>query len=181
METKKTIYIITSAFFLAAVFLAMFVIYPLSQEISQKSNELIMQKDSRLFLEGQFNEVKSFKEKYADYRQNLDKIDGLFVDSQNPVGFIEYLEKIASELGVDLKISAPTLSKESSVLYENFQFSSSGSFSGTLKFIGKLESGPYLIQIQNINIGSNKGVANAEKQAALTGVKSSISIKALAK
>ena len=63
METKKTIYIITSAFFLAAVFLAMFVIYPLSQEISQKSNELIMQKDSRLFLEGQFNEVKSFKEK----------------------------------------------------------------------------------------------------------------------
>lgn len=178
METKKTIYIIISVFFLASVFLVMFVISPLWKELAQKSGELVSQRDSRIILDSQFSEVEKFKQIYDSYKPNLDKIDNLFVDSQNPVDFIEYLEKTGTDAGAVLKISTPSLSKEKSLSYENFQFSSSGSFSGTLKFLRELESGPYMVQIKSINIGTTK---NSPDQKQATGVGSNISIKVLAK
>jgi len=173
METKKKIYIIASAFFLIAMFLILFFIYPLFKEISKKSRELVTQRNNLLFLEGQFNEVEKFKKNYETYRPNLDKIDNLFVDSQNPVNFIEYLEETASASGIELKISAPTILKEKTSLYDKFQFSSTGGFSGTLKFIKNLETGPYLVQIQNISIGNIKD--------SQTSVGANIAIKVFAK
>lgn len=156
MEIKKQIYIIISVFFLVAVFLSVFLIYPIHKEIVQKSEEMIIQRNNKLILESQFSEAEKFKQKYENYKPNLLKINALFVDSKNPVTFIEFLEGLASESKVNLQISTPTSSKEGSLSYQNFQLSSSGSFAETLKFLRKIEAGPYLIKIQNLSIGGAK-------------------------
>lgn len=178
METKKKIYTIISIFFLLAVFLAVFIIYPLSKEIEQESNDLVAQRNNRLLLDSQFNEAVNFKEKYESYKDNLNKTDDLLADSQNPVVSIEYLEKAAYTAGVELKISTPSLAKEGKLTYENFQFSTSGKFSNTLKFIRELETGPYLIQIQNLTIGNDKNPKTKDKT---TDIKADILIKILTK
>lgn len=178
MGIKKEIYIIISAFFLLAVFLVLFSVYPLSKEIAQSSRELVSQINSRLLLKSQYDEAGNFKQKYESYQQNLAKIDSLFIDPQNPVDFIEFLEKTASDLGIKLQISSPAYSKEGNSAYESFQLSSSGSFSNTLKFASQLEAGQYLIKIQNLNIGSNKNMQD-KKQTGQVGA--DISIKVLSK
>ncbi len=156
MEIKKQIYIIVSAFFLLAIFLVLFLVYPLSKEITQSSGELVSQINSRLALKSQYDQALNFKQKYESYQQNLNKADDLFIDPQNPVDFIEFLEKTASDSGIKLQISAPSFSKEETLPYESFQLSSSGSFPNTAKFISQLETGRYLIQIKNLNIQNNK-------------------------
>jgi hypothetical protein len=158
MEIKKQIYLIISIFFLLALFLAIFFVYPLSNEIIQKSNELISHKNSGLILESQSNEATNFKQKYDIYKTNLDQIDALFADSQNPVSFIEFLEEKSSGLGIKLQISTPSFSREGALAFENFRLSSSGSFSNTLKFVRELEAGPYLVEIQNLNISKSKKI-----------------------
>lgn len=181
METKKKIYAIISVFFLISVFLAVFFVYPLLEEIKQESNDLIAQKNNRLLLDSQFNEALNFKQKYDDYKDNLNKIDNLFIDSQNPVNFIEYLEKSALGAGIELKISTPSISKDKKIIYENLQISATGQFSKILKFIREIESGQYLIQIQNINIQNNKIAQTGKTPNKITDIKAEISIKALAK
>jgi hypothetical protein len=175
MEIKKQIYIIVSVFALASLFLVLFFIYPIMSEISGKSAELVSYRDKGLSLDGQFNEAANFKQKYEDYKSNLEKADNLCIDSQNPVYFIEFLEKTASELGLQLQISTPTQSMEGNMTFQNIQLSSTGGFSQTIKFANELEAGPFLINIQRINMTSQK---NDDEQKL---VKSDILIKVFSK
>ena len=59
MAIKKEIYIIVSVFFLVALFLVLFFVYPALKEITQKSQELVSRENSRLVLDSQFVEADS--------------------------------------------------------------------------------------------------------------------------
>jgi len=178
MEIKKQIYIITSAFLLIALFLVLFLVAPMIKGITQSSEELISQRNDGLILESQFNEAANFKQKYESYQPNLEKLDNMFIDSHNPVNFIEFLEKTASDFQIKLLISTPSLSKEGPLSYDNFQLSSSGNFSDTLKFIRTLESGPYLVKINKLNVANIKSAKTADQKGK---VAADISIKVFAK
>jgi hypothetical protein len=88
------------------------------------------------------------------------------------------LEKTATDSGIYLQISTPSLAKEADVTYENFQLSSSGDFSKILKFLQELEAGPYLVNIQNLYIGSDKSSLRLNK---IEKANANLSIKVLAK
>jgi hypothetical protein len=175
MEIKKEIYISASASFLLIVSLSLFFIFPLINEITQTSKKMSLQINDRILLKSQFNEAGNFKQKYESYQTSLDKIDNMFVDSKNPVAFIEFLEKTASDFGINLQISAPSLINEGALTYSKFQLSTSGGFSGTLKFLKKIESGEYLIKIQNLSVANNESAKQATQTA------TNITIKALSK
>jgi len=57
-------------------------------------------------------------------------------------------------------------SKAASGQFLNFQVSVSGSFSNLLKFLGKLENGPYLAEVTTLNIKNATGkiVSSQESQ-----------------
>ena len=164
MLINKNIYITLSIFFLVAVFLFLFFIYLPFKDIQQKSQELISKKTDTLVLKDEFKAVKDFKENYDAYKPELEKIDNLFIDSQNPVEFIKYLEDSASDFGIDLNISTPSFSKEEGVPFANFQLASFGDFSKILVFIRSLEAGTYLIKIQNLDIEGYSDKKSSEKQ-----------------
>ncbi len=179
METKKEIYIIILGGSLIALFLFLIFVYSPFKEIQQKSQELISQKNSAFLLEKEFNKVENFKKRYESHQFDLEKIDNLFIDPQNPVKFIEYLEKSASELGISLEISTPSFLKEEPFSFVVLQLFSSGDFSKILLFARELEAGPYLVEIQNLNIENYKDEKASKKQ---TGkVAAAFLIKILAK
>lgn len=169
MDIKKQIYIIISVLSLSLLFLILFFIWPLFKEIEQSSKSLALQKKSAVNLELQLEEAKKFKQKYESYRPAFQKIDSMFIDSSNPVKFIEFLENTAQNQNIKLQISAPLFSKEKDLTFANLQLSASGDFSGIIKFIKEIEAGPYLIQTQNLNIENRKTTT------------ANISIKAFAK
>lgn len=179
MEIKNQIYITISVFLLLILFLLLFFIYPLIKELRQKSEELVFQRNNVLMLESQFDEAANFKQKYEDYKANLENSDTLFVDAQNPVNFIEYLEETASDLSIKMQISAPLLSKENAVKSQSFQLSASGRFGEILQLVNKLEAGPFLVRAQRINISTAKSSVEAPAQSG--DIFAEISIKVLSK
>ena len=98
--------------------------------------------------------LENFKSLYEKYRPSLEKVDNLFVDSEVPVEFIAFLEKTAEETQVEIGISSISLGKNADDLwsFNAFQITSNSSFPNFLKFLEKLETSPYLIRIQNLNI-----------------------------
>jgi hypothetical protein len=171
MPIKKQIYIIILASLLMYAVLISVFIYPLLRSIQQDSKQIISQKNNVFLLQKEFNEAQNFQKRYETYKPNLDKLDQMFVDSQNPVVFIEFIEKTASDSFVKAEITTPSFSKEGGLFFANLNLTCSGDFSKVLKFINALESGNYLLQVQNLN----------SSKEATTKTKATFSIKVFAK
>ena len=129
----------------------------------------------------ELDEVENFKQKYEKYRTDLEKIDNLFVDSKNPVEFIKFLENTASDAGVRLEISSPSFSSDAKFPLMIFRLSSYGDFSKNLSFIKKLEAGPYLAKIQNLDIGRYQDGQSSKDKKQSEKIKSVFSINVFAK
>jgi hypothetical protein len=155
MKNNNKIYIILSAFALAVLILILFFIYPLLKEIKKNSEDLISAKNRIASLAIQNKETESFEKNYATYKPDLEKIDQLFVDPNKPVDLIEFLESSVAGSGLTSQISLSPSSSGSKQKGQNFiifQLISKGSFSGVLNLSKKVETGPYLIEIENLTI-----------------------------
>ena len=111
--------------------------------------------------------MENFKKNYDAYKPNLKKIDQLFVDPVNPVGFIKFLEDTSSESQITSQISLQPSYIENSQNFIIFQLSAKGIFPAMVSFLKKVETGQYLIKIENLTI-QNDPAANS----APAGVKS---------
>lgn len=152
MKTKNKIYMIIIFFGLMTLFLFIFFVFPSFKKIKSNSDDLSLRKRNIAILKNQADEAESFKKNYEDYAPNFKKIDQLFVDFKDPIGFIEFLEKTAadSEIKLEIFLSPHSLKEEEPSIA--FQFFSSGDFLKILEFTKALESGPYLIEIKNLTI-----------------------------
>ncbi len=154
MASKNKIYIISGIFAVLPLFLIACCIF-LFNGIVKKSKELLAGEEKVVVLQKEFDDIEAFKKQYNSYEPNLEKIDQLFIDSHNPVDFIEFLEKTTSDYGIELNMSVPSFSTGLPIAGD-FNVSLSGSFSKIFWFIKEIENGPYLIQIKNLDISKDK-------------------------
>lgn len=154
MTIKNKISLSLIIFIILSIILIYFVVYPILREIKNDSQNLIFKKQSLLSLEGKIEDLKQFQKLCLEIRPNLEKLDKLFVDPEVPVEFIRFLEKTAEDCGLAVEISpAPVFKKtEGPWPYLFFRISSTASFSKFLKFLEKLESNVYLMEIQSLNV-----------------------------
>ena len=141
-------------FVIVAMLLAVFVVRPLFQGIKQESENLISQK--RLFaeLENKSESLKSFQMVRETHRANLEKIDKLFVDGEEPINLIEFLEKEAANFYLSIDIIPVSPKEVGSEPWPSisFRMEIEGSFPGFLRFLERLESSQYLLDISNLNL-----------------------------
>lgn len=151
---KNKTYIIIAIWTIIILSLVLLIIWPLLSEIKSNSEELLSGKNDAVILRAQSDQIENFKKAYDDYKSNLEKINKLFVDPQNPVNFIKFLEDTASASSIESKISLVPVApqKDQSMGIVAFQLSSSDDFLKILHFSEKLENGPYLIEIQSVSI-----------------------------
>lgn len=173
MTAIKKIYLSLIIFTFLAGALISFLIFPLWQEIKKSSQGLISQRQDLLLLSSKVENLEKFKILYQGLKPDLERIDTLFVNPELPIEFISFLEKNSREVGVLIKIS-PTLLKETKKepwSFLIFQINLTGLFPNVLKFLEKLETAPYLVEIQNLNVSSSKELEklpSAETKTALT-------------
>jgi len=164
--------------------LIIFGAWPLIDGIKKNSEDFILAKNNISTFESQINEIENFKNSYATYQENLQKMDQLFVDSENPVDFIKFLEDSALVSNVSLQVIIPPYSnnKESSLKFVLFQLSLKGEFDDILAFIDRIEFGNYLIEVSNLTIENQKINQNIKKSESLTNENNAfINIKVFAK
>ncbi len=159
MKTQNKTYLIAAFFLLTSLLLIIFLIYPTIDGIKSGSDQILKNKGRAVVIDAENKDFYDFQKKYKSYQPAFEKIDQLFVDPQNPIDFIRFLEKISSESGITFDINlAPLASNETvnDLPVAIFQVSAKGSFPNMLQFIKKLESSPYFIRIDNLTIKSDQ-------------------------
>jgi|WetSurMetagenome_2_1015567.scaffolds.fasta_scaffold427954_2 Tfp pilus assembly protein PilO len=176
MTAKKKTYLTIFLFFAASLALVFFAIVPLFGGIKSYSSDLSSAKSERAQLSAEIKNLSDFKKQFQQYQTSLDRADSLLVNSEIPIDFIRFLEKLASDSGVLIEIYPLSGRGKGGGqwLVLNYQLSVSGSFLDFSRFLEKLENSSYLIEAQDMNL--QKSVENKIEK-----VKASFTIKVLAK
>jgi len=141
-------------FIVLAILIFVFGIYLVFKDIKINSEKIIHQEQELKTLEIQLAGLQKFKAVSREIEETAERIDNLFIDSRVPVDFIRFLENLAEIHYLDASISPAASGKLNKDYWQSlvFQINSRGSFPDLLKFLEKLENGPYLMKIQNLNI-----------------------------
>ncbi len=169
MNPKKKIIVFSLIFGIASLSLICFVIYPLFKGIKKNSEELIIAKRESILLQGKTGKIEQFRKTYEDLRPDLEKIDHLFIDSEAPIDLIKFLKKTAEDSDLSNNISSVSVKTAETDPWSSlgFQVTLKGFLPDFLKFLEKIETTPYLIEVQNLAIkkvngsGLNLGVSAA--------------------
>ena len=135
--------------------LIIFLIYPLWSDIVMASQDLKNQIESLVVFDAEIKNIEVFRNLYPGIRPNLEKASDLLVIYEAPVEFMKFLEAVSDDcqLSTTVMASAIVQNKEkTSWPLLSFQITSLGSAPDFYKFLDKIESGPYLIEIQNLKI-----------------------------
>lgn len=179
MTPKAKILISLVLFFILSVLFVIFVISPLFLGIKEISQALPSEKQKLAELEEKVKNLDEFKKILPEISPDFKKIDYFFIDPKVPVDFVRFLEKTAQDSKVSLGISPLSLPRTvnmdfwPSVL---FNLSLAGPFPNLSNFLEKLESSPYLIEIQGLNIISELKLSEFE-EFYLGDVRVNLSIK----
>lgn len=131
--------------------LLVLVIYPLLKDIKNDSEEFLSTKTKLAALEADVENAKLLKDIYFSRQQELREINKLFIDSEVPIEFVNFLKKAADDSRISIKISlAPIRIEEKDLLV--FNISLEGSFSDTIKFLTKVENVHYITEIQSLTM-----------------------------
>jgi len=128
-----------------------FLIFLCFEKIKQDSQDIFFAKSAIALLKIREKEIEKFIIEYQNYLPNFQRIDQEIVDLKAPLGFIEFIEDAAVSAGVDLVISPLTFPKESQSKIASVQVLAKGDFLDILAFLEKLESGSYLISMNNLS------------------------------
>jgi len=163
----KKIYLSIAIFGIISTLLVVFVVSPLFKEIKAISQNLFLKKNKIAYLREERENIKKIENLYKAYQPDLDRIENLFIDPEIPIEFIGFLEKTAAGSQIKLEISSMTRAaakggdEQSSATTKkteqepwqslSAQLLVTGSFSNFSKFLHKLENGPYLIEVLDLN------------------------------
>ncbi len=96
----------------------------------------------------------AFKNNKPYYENIRNELDGCFARADAPISFIEFLEEEAENFKLSIRIQPMAIKTETIDLWQpvGFQVSLLGSFPASLKFLERVERGPFLSDILQINI-----------------------------
>ena len=158
----KKIYTTLVIFFIANLLFIFLLILPVFRDIKKNSKELVLQKTNLIFQNENVEKIKSNEDFYKNNKENLEKINNSFIDSEVPIEFIYFLENNANDSAVLIDISQINLEDKDKEKANtlSFKVSAKGSFSKFLKFLEKLETSPYLVKISDLDLKKIENVSS---------------------
>lgn len=149
-----------------------FIILPLLNEIREGSESFIFEKKRFTELNIKTEKLRNFQDIYQERQININRLNQLLIEPINPINFIKFLEEQADNSQLLREIDPiPRGREEDDYSYLNFRLKLEGSFPNFLKFFERLESGPYLVNILNLNIRRLEEEELAEQISALISIR----------
>lgn len=163
---QKTI-IAASALLVGILLFVALAVFPLLQGVKRDSKDLENQYLKLFQASSAETEVAEFLKFSQSNKEDFEAIENIFVDGETPVGFIQFIEKIAASSNLAVKITPGTPKKQKGVPWPTMDFQLSGSlgYPDFLRFLEKLENGPYLLQVQNTSLARNRTFQGKENGA----------------
>lgn len=154
----KKIIVISIIFGIIVIILLFFVIYPLLSGVKKNSQEFILAKKELISFKAETEEFEQSKKAYGSLKADLEKIDELFINPDVPIDLIKFWRETAKDSSLSIDIFPTSLGASETALWDSigFRLSLIGSFSNFLKFVEKIETASYLIEIQNLSAKNSK-------------------------
>ena len=131
-----------------------FAVIPFLKDVQETSQNLAFQEGVLNLFGRQIVNLNNFQSNYEFQRLILEKVEKSFVDFEAPIDFIEFLEETAKKENIIMRIRPlPALTNKGDLWSTvGFQIMVGGSFSNCLRFLEKLEYGPWLVDINQLYI-----------------------------
>ena len=186
LSPNKKIYISLIVFFAIFFAVAFFVILPIVSAIRNDSQRLSVEKKAQSSFSKERQTFKEFEKVYEELEPDLEKANDVFVDSEVPISFIDFLERTAYSSNILIEISSVDLIKDKKDIWPSlkFQLEIFGSFSNCLKFLERLENSTYLINIQGLGVSRlNEDSLGSKGEAGFSvgDISAKVSLKVFAK
>lgn len=184
-ELKKQIIIILSGSLLLILVSIFIFIFFFLKEISRASVELVDIKKELALFQTKLSGADNLKENYQKIEPDLLRIENSFANFEVPVDLIKFWEQTALNSGIYINIvpissSADNKDKKYAWGFINFRLSLFGSFEDLLRFLERIEAGPYLIEIKDLSIqklNSSDLVSKEYPGLSVNGVKAVLTLK----
>ena len=151
---NKKIIIASAAVFIGILLFTILGVFPLLGGI--KKNSKVLESQYIKILNANLDEVEVVKYlKFSQaHKDDFEIIESIFVDAQTPVGFIQFIEEISATSNIAVKITPGTAKKQKGAPWPtmDFHLASSANYPEFLRFVEKLENGPYLLEIRNTSL-----------------------------
>jgi len=151
--SNKKFYINLTVFLAIYIILIATVVLPLVKEIESNSTRLIEAREEMVFYSVEKSSIHELSLLFEEIDIELEKVDSLFIDSEVPLDFINFLEKLAKDLDIKLTIASVEFKEgeEDSWSYFVFSLDLESDYISFARFLEKLENSSYLIEISQIN------------------------------
>lgn len=149
---KTTLYWLTLVVWLGLI--ASLLVYPLGMKVKSKSDQLKRKQEKIAEVETQSRRLGKLQRVLKKSKADFQKLDQLFIEPEAPVGFLEFLERAAADSDLELNITPSAGEKLNREPWPPtfFEVTGKGSFQNCVEFATKIETAPYLLRIQKLNL-----------------------------
>jgi len=182
---KRQIAVILAGSLITALFLIFIFLFFFLKGIKQKSAELVNIKKELFLFQTKISGTEDLNKSYQKIEPDLIRIENAFVSSEVPVELIKFWEQTALDSGIYIEIApisslADDKNKKYVWDFMNFRLSLFGSFENSLRFLERIEAGPYLIEIKDLsiqNLSSSDLFSNEHPGLSVNDVKAFLTLK----
>ncbi|OGF80489.1 hypothetical protein A2W48_00930 [Candidatus Giovannonibacteria bacterium RIFCSPHIGHO2_12_44_12] len=148
LKNSKTLLTVSLTLLLCSMFGATF-LYRALEKLAEESGEA---KDRLLTFDSQLKDFKIFESFIANTENERKLVEESFVGREGLIKFIENIERVGGEGGVDVRVESANLAPGQKNSWPSFRLETSGKFSSVFRFPLLLENLPYEISFEEINI-----------------------------
>jgi len=140
------VFLLSSIILVAGI---IFIVYQIEKQVRQLERE----REKAFSLKEEIKSVINFEKRLLFFSEHLQRLDRMFIDTSNPLDFVEFLEKTAQEGNLEIGLSPFYEEGEEGI---SVRVSLRGDFNQIIKFIHKIETAPYFISIGNVVLKEEK-------------------------
>lgn len=150
-----------------------FGVYPLWKGVKTNSRQFLFTKTDIYLLVSQEEQQREVQQAYQKHQLDLGRVDSIFIDPDVPLELISFLELQANNSQVVLEISSITKKEEKQDPWPSLliQLTAKGSLPGFLRYLERLEAGPYLIEVLDLTVRTARDLPDQDEISANLSLK----------
>lgn len=161
IKIKLYLTVLFIAIFLAGI--SFFATWRLYQNVVGLSGRFVSETENLASIEIKKKFLKTLEYNLKNLEKDIAEAEAVILPKNDLISAIKFLEKTASDSGVNVEIKSVEADKTDSAF---FRISLSGSFTGVSRFLKILENGPYLVSFGDFSVTRLSGFVTAAKKIA---------------
>ena len=152
MTPKQKIFLASGIFAVFLLLFFAFLLFPLMRGARADSAKVLVARAQLGKVSLYEEQIQKFEGISQSKQDSVDRIHNLFLDTDTPIAFLEFLEGRSANSKISLKITPVESQKKEEDVWSSidFELAGRGFYPNVLSFVKQVENGPYLFEFKNV-------------------------------